>query len=45
MKLVLLPRPHHALEHVWLRNFDATADFFERTLIKGEPIPSTPEEH
>lgn len=45
-ELVVMPDETHdlLLWRSWLRNFDATTDFFERTLIKGEAIPSTPEE-
>lgn len=44
-ELIVMPDETHDLLmwRSWLRNFDATADFFERTLIKGEAIKTTPE--
>ncbi len=45
-ELIVMPDETHdlLLWRSWLRNFDATADFFERTLVKGETIPSKPEQ-
>jgi dipeptidyl aminopeptidase/acylaminoacyl peptidase len=46
-ELIVMPDETHDLLmwRSWLRNFDATADFFERTLVKGEAIKMTPEQH
>ncbi|WP_168171040.1 prolyl oligopeptidase family serine peptidase [Rhodanobacter sp. B05] len=45
-ELIVMPDETHDLLrwHSWLRVFDATANFFERTLMKGETITTTPEE-
>ncbi|MEP6907716.1 MAG: prolyl oligopeptidase family serine peptidase [Pseudoxanthomonas sp.] len=44
-ELIVMPDETHDLLmwKSWLWNFDATADFFERTLMKGATIPSKPE--
>ena len=46
-ELIVMPDETHdlLLWRSWLRNFDATANFFERTLMKGETIKTRPEEH
>ena len=46
-ELIVMPDETHdlLLWRSWLRIFDATADFFERTLMKGETIKTTPQEH
>ncbi|MEP7185262.1 MAG: prolyl oligopeptidase family serine peptidase [Rhodanobacter sp.] len=44
-ELIVLPDETHdlLLWRSWLRNFDATANFFERTLKEGKTIKTTPE--
>ena len=46
-ELIVIPDETHDLLRwqSWLRTFDATADFFERTLMKGEAIRATPQQH
>ncbi|HWU76234.1 MAG TPA: prolyl oligopeptidase family serine peptidase [Rhodanobacter sp.] len=43
-ELIVMPDETHDLLmwRSWLRNFDATADFLERTLVKGEVIGTIP---
>lgn len=46
-ELIVMPDETHdlLLWRSWLRNFEATADFFERTLERGEAINVTAAEH
>lgn len=46
-ELIVFPDETHdsLLWRTWLRNFEATADFFERTLVKGETIQTIPHEY
>jgi dipeptidyl aminopeptidase/acylaminoacyl peptidase len=46
-ELIVFPDETHdsLMWRTWVRNFDATADFFERTLMSGESIRSTPPEY
>jgi dipeptidyl aminopeptidase/acylaminoacyl peptidase len=46
-ELIVFPDETHdsLMWRTWVRNFDATADFFERTLIRGESIRATPPEY
>lgn len=46
-ELIVFPDETHdsLLWQTWLRNFVATADFFERTLMKGESIRTIPPEY
>ena len=46
-ELIVIPDETHdlLLWRSWLHTFKATADFFERTLVRGETIRSSPEEH
>jgi dipeptidyl aminopeptidase/acylaminoacyl peptidase len=46
-ELIVFPDETHdsLMWRTWVRNFAATADFFERTLIKGETIRTTPPEY
>lgn len=46
-ELMVIPDETHDLLrwHSWLRVFDATAHFFERTLVTDEAIGKTPEQH
>jgi dipeptidyl aminopeptidase/acylaminoacyl peptidase len=46
-ELIVLPdETHDSLRwRTWVRNFAATADFFERTLMRGEAIRTIPSEY
>ncbi|MGH8216623.1 MAG: S9 family peptidase [Rhodanobacteraceae bacterium] len=46
-ELIVFPdETHDSLRwRTWVRNFEATADFFERTLVKGETIRTIPREY
>lgn len=45
-QLIVLPdETHDSLRRTWMRNFSATADFFERTLVKRESIGTVPPEY
>jgi len=46
-ELIVFPDETHdsLLWQTWVRNFDATADFFERTLIEGGTIRTIPPEY
>jgi dipeptidyl aminopeptidase/acylaminoacyl peptidase len=45
-ELIVFPDEVHdsLLWHTWVRMFQATGEFFERTLVKGETIHTTPPE-
>jgi dipeptidyl aminopeptidase/acylaminoacyl peptidase len=46
-ELIVFPDETHdsLMWRTWVRNFGATADFFERTLIRGESVRTTPPEY
>lgn len=46
-ELIVFPDGTHdsLLWQTWVRNFSATADFFERTLMKGETVQTLPPEY
>lgn len=46
-ELIVFPDETHdsLMWRTWVRNFGATADFFERTLVRGEAIRTTPPEY
>ncbi|MGH8146759.1 MAG: S9 family peptidase [Rhodanobacteraceae bacterium] len=46
-ELIVFPDETHdsLLWRTWVRNFEATADFFERTLLEGEAIRTIPHEY
>lgn len=46
-ELIVFPDETHdsLLWRTWVRNFAATADFFERTLLEGKAIQTTPREY
>lgn len=46
-QLIVFPDETHdsLLWRTWVRNFTATADFFEQTLVEGKPIRTVPAEY